>query len=47
MARSAIGRRQNIFLHNVNLMFLFIKPMRMTRGDENLLILSIVFVVLR
>ncbi len=23
MARSAIGRRQNIFLHNVNLMFFF------------------------
>lgn len=44
MVRSAIGTRQNIFLGKPNVALM--KSIKMTKGDENLLFLSMVHIIL-
>ena len=43
MARSAIGTRQNIFLGKPDVVLM--KSIKMTKGDENLLFLSMVHII--
>ena len=44
MARSAIGTRQNIFLGKPDVVLM--KSIKMIKGDENLLFLSMVHIIL-